>query len=55
MQLAHNYREPEDGKIRAKVLYSFGCKDQLDLDEFRRLIRSICRFLDYRAPRHIMG
>ncbi len=46
VQLAHNYREPEDGRVRAKVLYSFGRKDQLDLDELRRLIRSISRFLD---------
>jgi len=46
VQLAHNYREPEDGKVRAKVLYSFGRKDRLDLDELRRLIRSISRFLD---------
>ena len=46
VQLAHNYREPEGGKTRAKVLYSFGRKDRLDLDELRRLIRSISRFLD---------
>ena len=46
VQLAHNYREPEGGRVRAKVLYSFGRKDKLDLDELRRLIRSISRYLD---------
>lgn len=46
VQLAHNYRDSKTGATRAKVLYSFGRKDQLDLDELRRLIRSISRFLD---------
>jgi hypothetical protein len=52
VQLAHDYREPEGGRIRAKVLYSFGRKDRLDLDELRRLIRSISRFLD---PEEVAG
>lgn len=46
VQLVHNYREPEEGKVRAKVRYSFGRKDKPDLDELRWLIRSISRYLD---------
>jgi len=29
VQLAHNYRDPETGASRAKVLFNFGRKDQL--------------------------
>lgn len=39
LQLCHNYRE--DGTSKTKVLYSFGRKDKLDLDQIRRLIKSL--------------
>ncbi|MFO8059761.1 MAG: transposase, partial [Bacillota bacterium] len=45
IQLAHNYRDPETGVPKAKVLYSFGREDQLDVDAIRRLIKSMSRFL----------
>ena len=43
LQLCHNYRE--DGVSKTNVLYSFGRKDNLDLDQVRRLINSLCRLL----------
>ena len=45
VQLAHNYRHPEKGHAQAQVIYSFGRKDELDVDALRRLVRSLCRFL----------
>lgn len=43
VQLAHN--RWKDGQSRPEILYSFGRKDQLDLDALRRLVKSISRFL----------
>lgn len=45
VQLAHNSRDPKTGQPVAKVLYSFGRADQLDVDALRRLVKSISRFL----------
>lgn len=46
VQLAHNERDPETGVPKAKVVYSFGRADQVDVQALRRLVQSICRFLD---------
>ena len=46
VQLAHNYRDPETGASRAKVLFNFGRKDQLDVEGLTRLVGSIARFLE---------
>jgi nitroimidazol reductase NimA-like FMN-containing flavoprotein (pyridoxamine 5'-phosphate oxidase superfamily) len=46
VQLAHNYRDPETGASKAKVLYNFGRKDQLDVEGLKRLAGSIARFLE---------
>lgn len=46
VQLAHNERDPRTGVARAKILHHFGRADQLDLDALRRLVKSICRFLE---------
>jgi hypothetical protein len=46
VQLAHNYRDPQTGVSRVRVLYNWGRADQLDMDALRRLVRSICRFLE---------
>ncbi|RJQ08782.1 MAG: transposase, partial [Bacillota bacterium] len=46
VQLAHNYRDRETGRLFVKVLYSFGRVDQLDTDALRRLVRSISRYLE---------
>ncbi len=45
VQLAHNYRDAESGQSRAKVVYSFGRKEDLDVEALRRLVKSISRFL----------
>ncbi|ACL01977.1 transposase IS4 family protein [Desulfatibacillum aliphaticivorans] len=45
VQLAHNYRDPKSKQARAEVLYSFGRKDQLDMEAIRRLAKSVERFL----------
>ena len=46
VQLAHNYRDPETGASKAKILFNFGRKDQLDVEGLKRLISSIARYLD---------
>lgn len=45
VQLAHNFRKPGSRTPQAKVLYSFGRLDELDVDELKRLVKSISRFL----------
>jgi len=45
VQLAHNAWNPEKGFAHAEVLYSFGRKDQLDIEVIKRLVNSLCRFL----------
>ena len=45
VQLAHNEWNHEKGFAQAKVVYSFGRRDQLDLEAIRRLVKSLCRFL----------
>jgi transposase len=45
VQLAHNVRDPRSGFARARVLYTFGRADSLDLGAIRRLVRSLCRFI----------
>lgn len=46
VQLAHNVRHPEKGYAKAEVVYSFGRRDQLDVAALKRLVNSLCRFLD---------
>ncbi len=46
LQLAASYRDPITKTPKTKVLYSFGRKDQVDLDALRRLVKSISRFLE---------
>jgi transposase len=45
VQLAHNEWNQEKGFAQAKVVYSFGRRENLDLDAIKRLIKSLCRFL----------
>ena len=45
VQLAHNTRHPEKGYSRAEVVYSFGRRDQLDVDAIKRLVGSLSRFI----------
>jgi transposase len=46
VQMCHNYREGGSGPSRTRVLFSFGRKDQLDVEALRRLVSSISRYLD---------
>lgn len=45
VQLAHNSRHPEKGYSRAEVIYSFGRRDQLDVEAIKQLISSLSRFI----------
>jgi len=45
VQLAHNEWNQEKGFAQAKVVYSFGRREDLDLDAIKRLVKSLCRFL----------
>jgi hypothetical protein len=45
VQLAHNTRHPEKGYAKAEVIYSFGRREQLDVEAIKRLINSLCRFV----------
>lgn len=45
VQLAHNRRDPEKGYAKAEVIYSFGRREQLDVEAIKRLVNSLCRFL----------
>lgn len=42
-QLAHNTWDPQTKQASAKVVHNFGRADRLDLDELKRLCRSIAR------------
>ncbi len=46
VQLAHNYRDPKTKTPKAKVLYSFGRREDVDVEALKRLVKSICRFLE---------
>jgi len=45
VQLAHNERDPKKGFAVAKVLYNFGRIEELDVQQLKRLVKSISRFL----------
>ena len=46
VQLAHNVWNKEKGFAQAQVIYSFGRREDLDIEAIKRLINSLCRFLD---------
>ena len=45
VQLANNVWNKEKGFAQAQVIYSFGRRDQLDVDALKRLVKSLGRFL----------
>ena len=55
IQLAHNTRHPEKGYSRAEVIYSFGRRDQLDVEAIKRLVDSLCRFISPEDALKIQG
>ena len=46
LALAHNYRDPDSGVSKPKILHSFGREDELDPEALERLMASIARHLD---------
>jgi transposase len=50
LALAHNYRDPDTGVSKPKILHSFGREDQLDPQALERLMASIARHLDVTVP-----
>ena len=50
LSLAHNYRDPDSGVSKPKILHSFGREDELDPDALTRLMASIARHLDVAMP-----
>jgi len=51
VQLAHNERDPQKGFAVAKVIYNFGRIEELDVEQLRRLTKSISRFL---SPKDVL-
>ena len=45
VQLAHNEWDPQRRLCSAKVIYNFGRLENLDLDQLKRLVKSISRFM----------
>jgi len=45
VQLAHNAWNPEKGFAQAEVVYSFGRREELDIEAIKRLVNSLCRFV----------
>ena len=50
LALAHNYRDPDSGVSKPKILHSFGREDELDPQALERLMGSIARHLDLTVP-----
>ena len=50
LSLAHNYRDPDSGVSKPKILHSFGREDELDPQALHRLMASIARHLDVAVP-----
>ena len=50
LALAHNYRDPDSGVSKPKILHSFGREDELDPEALMRLMASIARHLDVAVP-----
>jgi transposase len=46
VQLAHSYRDPQTGVSKVRVLQSLGRADHLDVEGLKRLVGSICRYLE---------
>ncbi|CAN5488941.1 IS1634 family transposase [soil metagenome] len=50
LALAHNYRDPDTGTVKAQVLHNFGRAEHVERDALERLIASIARYLDIDPP-----
>jgi len=45
LQLAEGYRDSETGKVKTKILHSFGRKEEVDLAQIRRLVHQLSGYL----------
>lgn len=45
VQLVEGYRDPETSKVKTRILHSFGRKEELDLDQIRRLVDQLLAYL----------
>jgi hypothetical protein len=46
LQLAHNVWDPAARRSRVQVVYNFGREDEANREALRRLVASVCRFLE---------
>jgi hypothetical protein len=49
VQLAHNERDATTSQAKATVLYNFGRLESFDVEQLKRLVKSISRFLPPQA------
>jgi len=45
VQLVEGYRDPETSQVKTRILHSFGRKEDLDLDQIRRLVDQLVAYL----------
>jgi hypothetical protein len=45
VRLAHNVRDPKRGHSKANIIHNFGRKENLNIPQLKRLIKSISRYL----------
>lgn len=50
LALAHNYRDPDTGVYKPKILHSFGREDQIDRSQLEGAMASFARHLDLPIP-----
>jgi hypothetical protein len=54
LQLVEGERDAQ-GRVQTRILHSFGRTDQLDLEQIRRLVEQLSRYLDPAAPQAVSG
>jgi transposase len=54
LQLVHGQRDPKTGKVRTRIVHSFGRKDELDLGVIRRLVDQLLRYLGAEAQPELL-
>ena len=54
LQLVEGERDAQ-GRVQTRILHSFGRTDQLDLEQIRRLVDQLSRYLDAAAPAAASG
>ena len=55
LQLVHGQRDPKTGKVRTRIIHSFGRKDELDLGVIRRLVDQLLRYLAADAQPEVLS